>query len=198
MATPLSATGRIVLPYTVDGQVHQWHAYVRNPTVTGSTYNINTRTTDSNDLDWLAAADGMAATLSKFVSSATAFGSALLQLRSGSVFNTVAAKTVTNGSAVSGYNKASQLSIVMRDTLFRKVKVILLEGIFSPPFHAPGYPTGDTGVDGLVKEFTSAHTVTAAPYIWLVGRGNGYLNTSPVLGVTIALNRKVRRNRGLA
>jgi hypothetical protein len=83
--------------------------------------------------------------------------------------------------------------------LFHKVKIVAMEPVYGAPVHYPSFGSMPNDVSkAFVKQFTPSHTVTNAPYDWVVGRGDQYLNASPFVGFTTALNRKTRRRRGLA
>lgn len=199
MTTALSATGRITIPITVIGFTHKLRVYCRNPTVAGATFNINSRATDSNDTDWEAAAHDLQQTVSYLYQAGTTYGDAILEHYSGGVWSVLATKTESITDHGSGTNSiGNQITMVLRDLLFHKVKVVILEGFSATLFHYSSYPSiGAGAVQNFVKEFTSNKTLTNAPYNWMVGRGNQYLNTSPFVGLTGTSNRRVRRRRGL-
>lgn len=197
MATPLSALGRIVFPYTISGLTHVFHAYVRNPQVTGGQWKINTRATDANDLNWEDAADALEATLANNMPTGATAGTAILQTRTGSLWLPQSFHTVPTWSPGASSKPAVQVTIVLRDINFKKIKVVVLEGIEPAPEHETSPAGGTTNLQNLVKQFLSTFTVTNAPYNWMVGRGNQYINTAGFVGTTITLNRKVRRARGL-
>lgn len=198
MATPLIPTARIRFPTVEGGLTHVSHFYVRNATAVGSTWNINTRATDANDLDWVNAAQGLADALSYAYGTARTAGAVSLEQLSGGVWVPLAFTTVTLTNKVGGGLDAEQITMTFRDKTNKKVKVIILEGNQAPPQHLVDPAAGDANFDNLIKQFMSTFTVTNAPYNWLVGRNNQYLATSPFVAATVTLNRKVRRARGLA
>ncbi len=197
MSTPLSALGRIVQPYTIDGLTHLVHAYVRNPQVSAGQWKINTRSTDANDLNWEDAADALAESLSYLMALATTPGTAELQTYASGIWTVRSTHSVALTHKAGTYIKSSQATMVLRDINFKKVKVVLIEGIPQPPSHFTTAATGFTDFDNYMKQWLSNFTVTNAPYSWQVGRGNQYLNTSGFVGFTTSLNRKIRRARGL-
>jgi len=200
MATTLAALGRITISYQVDSTfTHKLRAYVRNPQLVGSNWMINSRTTDSNDLDWTFAADGLMETMTYLLTLAALFGAALLETRSGSVWQPRATFTFTRTHHGSGtLQPAAQYTLTLRDTLFRKVKVILLDDIYPGLAKSTDPDAGIAASDNFNLQFRSGATVTAPPYSWMVGRGNTYLAVSPVVSWVAATNRKMRRARGLA
>lgn len=200
MSTPLSATGRIVIPYTVSNLLHQAHFYVRNPTLVGSVYQINSRATDANDTLWTDAADGLVESMSYLLpATVTAFSDAVLQIISGTIWNPVSTFTPTATLHLSGsYHPGEQGTLVLRDVNFKKVKVVMMEGNQTIPWHWVDLASMTTEAANFAKQFTSSYTVSHAPYLWMVGRGDQYLRTSSLVGFTIALNRKIRRARGIA
>lgn len=199
MATTLGAVGRIVIPYTFSGISHALRVYVRNPQVVGGTYNINSRTLDENDEDWTLCADDLATAFSYVAGTDWVFGQARLELRDGLLWSIGALHTLSmTNHAVSSAPYATQFTLVLRDILFRKVKVVALETV-------PLWLNHDVSWAGMVnanekafaREFLSNHVLTHAPYIWMVGRGNQYLNLTGFVGATASVNRRIRRRRGL-
>lgn len=198
MAQTLLATGRITLPITVDGLLHKLRVYVKNPTASGGSYNINSRTSDLNDQLWTTAAEDLASSISYGQGvTAVSVGDAYLESRSGLIWTTLAFHTCGLNNALGTYAPGTQQTMVFRDTAGYKVKIIALEGNLNAPYHNGSYSSLTSTQLALIKQFTAAYTLTNAPYLWMVSRGNRYLNSASYVGLTIALNRKVRRRRGL-
>ena len=197
MATPLSALGRITQPYTINGITHKARVYVRNPQLVGSVWMINSRTTDANDVVWTDAALAWAQSIGSVTPTAGTFGTALLETRSGSVWTTVDTYTPTVTTQTGSTNVAGQITLVLRDVLFHKVKVVVMEGNETYPQHLVSPTGGDSTFDGFINEYLPTFAGTTPLYKWLVGRGNQYLSTAPFVGATVTLNRKIRRRRGL-
>jgi len=200
MATTLVATGRIIIPYQVDSVfTHRIYAYVRNPQLVGAVYNVNSRTTDANDTQWDWAASGLAETISYMLPIGSTFGTMILQLRSGSVWTPVASFTFAGTNHAAGTLwPASQFTLSLRDTLFRRVKVVLLDANYGSLAKSTDPTAGPAQADNFMAQFTSAGAVGSKPYAWMVGRGNTYLAASPIISWVSATNRKMRRARGLA
>lgn len=199
MSTPLAAGGRITLPYVVSGFTHKLRVFVRNPQAVGGSYNINSRPVDANDIVWTDALNDLATALSWAMPAGFSYVDGTLEKYTGGVYTPLATATPTFTNHAAGtVQQGWQLTWVARDINLKKVKLVVLEGNASTFAH---YVTLAAAValnaSSFIKEFTSAHLLTNAPYTWAVGRGNQYLNTSPFVGLTICGNRRVRRRRGL-
>jgi len=199
MATTLAALGRITISYQVDTVfTHKLRAYVRNPQLVGSAWLINSRTTDANDTPWETAANGLAETLSYLLGTGATFGAALLETRSGSVWQPRSTVAITATNHASGTLwPASQFTLVLRDNVFRKVKVVVLDANYGSLAHSTDPLAGPAVSDNFNTQFTASASVTGNPYAWMVGRGNAFLAVSPIVSWTSATNRKMRRARGL-
>lgn len=196
MSTPLSATGRILVPYTIDGFSHVAHAYVKNPQLVGAVYNVNSRATDANDLLWENAAQGFVDALGAIGPTGMSFGTCILQKLISTLWTPLA--TYSPGFSVTGGTSrpGSQVTLTLRDVNFKKVKVIFLDSIELPPQKVITPTGGDAGMDALVGSFLSTGAATYAPYKWIVGRGNAYLNTSPFVKVSVRYNETILRAHG--
>jgi hypothetical protein len=200
MTTPLAATGRIYVPYTIDGLAHHLFAYVRNPQLVGGVYQINSRTTDANDTTFAHAADGLIEAMTYLHSTSVAYGDAVLQLLVSGVWNPVASHTFAGTSHLTGtgYIQGLQSTLTLRDVDFNKVRVIVMEANFGGASKSVTTSFYGDARDTFIKQWTSVYTLTYAPYLWQVGRGNHYLQTSPLVSYIQAFNRKLRRARGIA
>jgi hypothetical protein len=197
MSTALLATGRITQPYTIGGVTHKARAYVRGLTLGGGIWRVNSRTLDENDIVWSDAANQFANNIGNLCDASTVFGAALLEQIVDGVWVTQDVFTVTVTTKTGTYKPATQVTMVLRDINFKKVKVVVMEGTEAAPQHINGPTDGGTQMDLFTHEFGSTHTNANASYVWMVGRGNQYLATSPFVGLTVTLNRKIRRRRGL-
>ncbi len=198
MSTPLTATWRIVQPYTIQSQTHRSVVYVRNAELSGGVYKIHTRATDALDLDWALADNALVESMSYQTPTGAAFADAVLQQLSGIVWVPIATHTPSFTDHSSGsYTPGSQSTLVLRDTLFRKVRHLVMEGNQAAPWHAVTLASMTTSEANYCKQFTSSFSLTNAPYNWMVGRGNTYLSTASLVGHTMSLNKKLRRRRGL-
>lgn len=199
MAQPQLATAKIVQKYTIAGLTHRAVANVRNLQLVGAAYQINSRTTDANDTLWVDAANGYRECLSYWMPLSTTWSDAeLWEKVSGAwVLRATYAPISTDHKAGTAQNGV-QTTMVLRDTLFYKLKVVLLNGPQVEPTHyTSAASVAPTAANNFAKQWTSAYTVAMAPYIWQVSDSDHYLNTSPFVGFTIAQNRKLRRRQGL-
>jgi hypothetical protein len=189
--------GRIVVPVTIDGLTHVSRYLCRNPQVSGGTYNINSRALDANDIDWVAALARVTLALSNVMPTGAVWGSAHLEKFDGSVWTALAFHTPTDATTGTGYSKATQMTAVFRDTTDKKLKLVWIEMTKPAPQHFVSATAGDGDEDGLLAPFVAGGGNASDPYNWMVSHRDTYLNTSPFVGFTISLNRRVRRRRGL-
>ena len=198
MAQELLATARIVFPIETSSNIHKIVAYVRGLTPVGGSWNVNTRTLDENDLPWDDAAQGFWDAYSYLLATAVVAPTAQLEEIDNGVWIPLANAALTGGNDSGDIVQASQLTATFRDTAFKKMKVVFLEGSFVPPFASSIVTAFGGGVTNGLKQWTSSHTVTNPPYTWQVSRGNRYLATSPFVRGVATYNRRLRRDRGLA
>lgn len=194
MSTILTASWRISVPYTVTGQNHKVHAYARIATTTPS-FALRHRDLSTN-LDWEDCADQFVRYFADgFLSSAATFGTVLLEQLSGGLWlpqATHAVSSTQTGTTV----PASQVTCVLRDTAFKKIRLVALDTKYQPPLKWANMPTA-TVIDDNLVEWTSDYTDTASPFLWQVGRSNNFLQADPVAGISVDLNDKLRRARGI-
>lgn len=200
MTTTLVAAGRLKIAYTPGaGFTHLMHCYIRNVQLVGAVYVANSRATDANDSPVSDIVTAFIETFSYLWPLGTTVADTLLELRTGSVWNPAASYTFTGTNhAIGALWPASQLTVVLRDTMFRKVKVEILDTNQNALQHDATLTGGSAQMDSLLQQCSSGATLPGAPYSCLVGRGNTFLNTNPLVSWTIAHNRKLRRARGLA
>lgn len=197
MATSLSATGRITIAYVYSGFTHKCRGFVRGLAPVGGSYNINSRTLDANDIVWTDAASALAGAMSNILTTSHTYAGATLEQWDGTVWVPRAVSSPTPGLSAGTVYPATQVTVVLRDLNLKKVKIVVMETNEISPQHFVAGTAGDTNFDNFLAPFLSS-TATAAPFNWLVGRGNQYLNVAPFVGATVTLNRKLRRRRGLA
>jgi len=198
MTPPLVAASRIVLPININGLVHKLRVYARNATLVGTDWMINTRETDANDLAWADAVADLAAAVSFLLPTTASANAAILEKRTGDLWNPVDFVVVPLPNKGGTSVAASQITLVMRDTTFYKVKVVVMEGIIDGPGRYPSFDTLTGALLNMASEWDDTHTLDNAPWRWQVGRDNEYLLDNPFVGLTITFNRKMRRARGLA
>lgn len=197
MAQPFTATWRITWPYLVAGVAHKLRQYVNSDgSVVAGVIQIFDR--NLTPFNWTAAAQQMVDQLSNnMLDQSTSYGAALLENRTGSLWNLMATATVSPSGSLAGVKSATQYTIVLRDSLFNKMKVILLDAAWPAPAHYT-VPTG--GADAHERSFMAALAAAGSniPFDFIVSRSGHYVAASGgFVGSTIALNRKVRRRRGL-
>lgn len=201
MATPLAATGRITIPYTIAGFVHKFRIFVRGLAPVGGSFNHNSRALDENDQVWTDSADALATTLSYVTGAALCFGDAVLEQQSGGIWTALATHTPSYVDHTPGAGTlGKQITLVLRDITLKKVKFVVLDAPGPELYHSASQTAiaaTEAYWGNFVKQFMSIFSVTHAPYNWAVGRGNQYLNTSPLVGFTLTSNRRLRRRRGL-
>lgn len=197
MSQTLISTARMQLSYTIAGLQHKLNLYVKNATPSGGTYDIDVRPSVGGVITFDHAADGIADVLEELMPSGATLDSVALQLLTGSIWNSVYFANPSMTPSANTYVKAQQVTLVLRDTSFFKVKVITLEQTFPLPVHYSSYAALGGDTLNYVKEFTGNNTVTYPPFNWVVSRGERFLADGPFVGLTTDLNDKVRRARGL-
>lgn len=194
MSTVLVASWRITIPYTVTGQNHKVHAYARIATTTPS-FGLRHRDL-TTVIPWTDAADQFNRYFGDaFLPAAATWGTVLLEQLVGSLWQPQATHSVT-GTQTGTTIPASQVTVVLRDTTFKKIRLVALDTKYQPPIRWANLPTG-TVIDNNLVEWTGAYTDTASPFLWQVGRSNNFLQADPIAGISVDLNDKLRRARGL-
>jgi hypothetical protein len=186
-----------MMPYTIDGVDHRMHEFTGNATIGGATYSLPNR--GGGTLNWEDAANHYASVVSYLLATATTPGTAELQeLVSGS-WLTRSTHAVTFPNSASSYVKASQVTMVMKDTANNLMKTVILEGAPDVPRHWNSYAALPAGpFQNFAKDFTENFVVSSAPYNWLKSGQGLFARVSPVVGLTTTFNRRMRRKRGLA
>lgn len=197
MATALAATARIVTNYEVSGILHTHHAYIRGLTLVGGVWMHNSRALDNNDQVWTDSAQAIASTIGAVMVSAVVFGTSILQKLISGVWQPEDVSTPTVSPSGGALAPASQITVTLRDKLFHKVKITVMEANQLPPQHWIDPLGGAANLDTFIAQFLPTFTVSNAPYGWLVGRGNQYLADNPFVAATLTYNKKMRRRRGL-
>lgn len=197
MATPLSATGRVTVPYTENGKTHKLRVYcsIANPTGPAP-YLLDFR--DATSGDWQVKVASLQAKLAATMAAGASFGNPLLEYRTGilwSLLDSFPSATYTFPS--DAYNPAVQVTAVLRDTLNKKTRFEMMEGRYAAPFHSIGSVGAPTAWANLASALSSAGGDPDDPYMWIKSRGDNYLASASVVGITGTLNKKLRRARGL-
>lgn len=198
MASPLLATHRATVEYIVAGQRHTYHAYCQLAPVLLGVYSVF-------DRDGIAtiAFDTLAQTLWDIIRIGynNAMGPPTVhldELVSGVWVPIHFTTVVGGGSAADPTQFASQLTVVLRDRLFRKLRVEWME----MKFGYAGHTNIATGLGAQIQSIVEAYTtgtLATGPYRWQVSRSNQYIaDSGPLAGVTEGYNNRIRRDRGLA
>lgn len=202
MSTPLVATWRIALTYTVSGLTHKLHLYVKM-TSTVSPYTVRladaSSISDANAIESLA--NSLNGCLGNFGSASLVTTGELQQLVSGAWLpRTTISNPVT--SALNGNSPATgyQYTGIFRGVGPKKVKVVVIE----PSVGVLSHSSVIANTPGTVQNLNYAWNnpispATEAPITFIVGRDNNYLaDPGTFQAGTITSNRRVRRRRGLA
>jgi hypothetical protein len=199
MSTPLVSSRRITLTYVVLGLSHKHRHYAVNADSGGIRQVLHRDGTTV--ISWTDAAQALWDAIRQVLDNTVPAATALLEDRSGTLWLPTASATLSNAGQVSGVvNIASQITTVLRDTTFKKIRSIVLE-------HDEGYvghsATGHT-ISSAVTSMVSALDGTVVspaetPFNWIVGRSENYiLSSGAVAGVTLDSNDRIRRSRGVA
>lgn len=200
MSVALAATARIAIAYVVDGLHHVIHHYCAYNLVLGVPQLVD-RDGITTILWTLAAGDLWSVAKGMFTAaSVPSVPTATLESRSGALWNPVAVTSLVGiGTHGGTYNKASELTFVLRDTLFKKVRVNWLEGAFGYVGHSATGTGIEASVDGMANMYNGANAGANDPYRWVKSRGDRFLApTGVIAGGTLDLNDKLKRARGLA
>jgi hypothetical protein len=194
MSTPLSASYRLEFPYTSAGRPHKIRAYARIATLTPS---ITLEARDgATEIDWTLAAAQFADAMSEVMPSGSTFGTVTLQHKTGLVWVPIATTAVSQSVAGTAM-PATQVTMVLRTTTFKKIRWTMLDTNQAAPAHASGVP-GSGVIHGTAAFFyNTGSNDPSDPYFWQVGRDNQYLADASFVGWTVDLNDKVRRAAGL-
>jgi hypothetical protein len=185
------------MPYVVDGLTHRSHEFTKPAVVGGASYQIPVQGGGAN-INWEDAVDVYAAFLSFIMATATTPGVATLEQKVSGSWLVKSSHTPAFSNAAGTYIKATQLTIAMKDTGNNIMKTIQLEGPFDLPRHWASFSAVPSGaIKDALTGFDSTNTGATNPYKWMVSGQELHLRSSPIVGVTTTLNRRVRRSRGL-
>ena len=196
MSTPLVPNWRVTIPYTVSGRTHKMRFYTGDAVLDSGTYKIPDRTAVS--FDWSLGLTSVIGNMANIMSGGDSVGQPSLEELVGGIWQTRAVTAAPTFSPTGAPVLSSQMTLVLRDTNFKQIKVVVLDTGLQPPAHAVSLAGVDTAGAFFVTEFMPTHGDAHSPYTWIVGRSGAYLSTAPFIGYTLALNRRIRRVRGLA
>lgn len=196
MSQPLIATDRIRLTYIIDGLPHECRHYVHVQDSAGVDSTLAHRGGGSGVL-WTDDVQFLWDVWRSIVHSGTTSADVLLEHYDSGAWFPTAGYTATGAGSQSVYNKASQITMVLRDQFFNKVRVTWLEA-------NQGYAGHDVDGSGLTTALHNINlayttsTDTNAPYNWIRSRSDILVaNTGGAVGVTLDRNYKLKRDRGL-
>lgn len=198
MTPPLVATGRVVFPYVIDGVNHKLRMYVKNPTLVGSTWQINSRTLDENDTDWKGFVNTFVTVWAEYAPSDSSGGTWTLEKRDGPVWTVVdtylPSYTVTGTAHLAG----TQLTVTLRDKLNYHFKFVVMEGTQPANIKSVAPTGGNGGLDALIGMFLPTYVTGVPPYAVVVSRLNQFMSTAPFVSFAVHYNKKMLKRRGLA
>lgn len=198
MTGPSIGVGRITIPYTVSALNHVCRMYVSQPTFSGGVWNIDKRASVGGTADWSLAAIDFAEAISNCLATGVTVGLATLEEYSSTGWLLRSAAAVTLPNLSGNTNVAAQLTLTLRDANFSRPKIVLMEHNQIAPFKSTSATGGAGGEDAMIAEFTAAHTLTDAPWIYMRNQHEIELHAGAFISFTTTYNRKLRRARGLA
>ena len=199
MAQPFIATNRIHWQYIIGGLTHDAHLFCKG--VGGALGSRTLTYRDASVVPVQTAVNVLAAAWSQLMPTGYSFGDFRLENKVGVAWVLLETFTPTFTDASSGSSAvASQATLVLRDTHPYPIKVVVLEGNVNPPSHFVSEPAiTPSQLRNFVDLFTHFGVNPNRPFEWVVSRDENYISPSgDLVGVTMTLNRRVRRDRGLA
>jgi len=199
MAQPLLATSKLTFEYVVQGVLHKYDAYMAYNDVLGQHQMVDRD--GITTILWTVGAQTLWNAARQFWTAGDVLTPATLKLfkYAAPVWNLIDTAALTGiGSGGGPISLASQVTYVLRDTAFKFVRAIWLECNQGYVGHSPN-GSGISGVlTGLSDEYTGVNPTVSAPYRWQKSRGDRFLAaTNAVAGLTLDLNDKLKRRRGL-
>jgi hypothetical protein len=198
VATPLTALFRITLTYVVAGLSHKVRAYVRPVAVGAQPWVLNDRTNTPMIITWRDVALGWWLHIfAPVMTSSVPGASAVLEQFVAGLWQPIDFYSVVQvGLDPAPPTLAEEATYVIRDTAFKKIRVILLETTQGYLGHS-NTGMGVTGSFDVVTPYLNGATpVATSPWNWQVSRGNRYfLAAGAIAGLTLDQNRKLKRAR---
>lgn len=198
MSGPSLGIGRITIPYTVNGLTHVSRMYVSNPSLAGSTWEIDVRPSVGGTIDWADAAEALANCMSSALATGTTPGTALLEEWSSTGWLLRDTATVTFPNLSGSTNPAMQITLTFRDSNFTRPKQVLMEGNQVAPVKYTSPTAGPGGLDGYISEFLNTGTTVNRPWFVMTNQHGFFLQESPFISARLTFNHKLERARGLA
>lgn len=198
MSGPSLGIGRITVPYTVSGLTHVLRMYVANPTLAGSTWEIDVRPSVGGTIDWADAAESLANAMSSALATGVTPGTAVLEEYSSTGWLPRATAAVTFPNLSGNVNLAAQMTVTLRDSNFTRPKIVLMEHNQPAPTKFTSPTGGSGGADAFIAEFLNTGSTANRPWFVMTNQHGFFLQESPFVSFTTTYNRKLRRARGLA
>lgn len=199
--TALVATHRITVSYADASQVHVIRAYCKPANMSATPPTIHHRN-GSTTFSWVLAAQHLFSMIANILDNDFSPGGALLEenVVGTDTWTVVDTASLTGTGALgSGTLPASQYTLVVRDTEFRKIRVVVLDTAKHYTGHSASGLGIDTDTDTVANEYNGANASDDdSPYNWQVSRKNLFVKAvGAVAGGTYDLNDRVKRDRGL-
>jgi hypothetical protein len=195
--TPLTATHRLNFQYSVLGFTHTVKLYCkRQDPLIGGPALLNR---DGTLTDVVDAAQGFWDDIRGNYSDSVAAPGCLFEERSGSLWLPITGVTVAGaGGSSTPPSPASQFTMLIRDTAFKKMRLTLMEMRHGYVGHSPSGLGIYTDLDVIANSYNGVGFGPHDPYMWQKSRGDNYILASgAIAGSTLDLNDKLKRRRGL-
>jgi hypothetical protein len=172
--------------------------YVTQPSLAGSTWEIDVRPSVGGTIDWADAAESLANCMSSALPTGATPGKAVLEEYSVTGWLARATAAVTFPNLSGSANLAMQITLTLRDSNFTRPKQVLMEGNQVAPAKFTSPTGGAGGLDAYIAEFLNTGSTANRPWFVMTNQHGFFLQESPFISVTLTFNRKLRRARGLA
>jgi hypothetical protein len=197
LSTPLTATHRFSFTYAVDGLQHVAIAYCKrqDPLIGG----MGVANRDGSSLTSIGdAAQGYWDLMKQQMLGSVPVPTVLFEERSGLLWFPLAGVAVTGAAGAGANFHASQYTLVVRDTSFKKLRITWMEGALGYVGHSPSGLGLGAGADNIANGYNGVGFGAHDPYVWQKSRGDRYiLAAGAIAGATLDLNDKLKRRRGL-
>jgi hypothetical protein len=200
MSVPLTATARIEFKYVIAGMTHRLNTYMAYNDVIGQHQMVDRD--GITTVLWTVGAQKLwdAIRTAYVAASLTAPAQISLFQRAGTLWNLIDVATLTGiGSGSGTQTLASQFTLVVRDTAFKKMRFVLLELSQGYAGHDP-LGMGISGIGNTITQCINGVNGNANDaYRWMKSRGDRFIAaTGAIAGGTLDMNDKLKRARGLA
>lgn len=192
--TPITATHKLALRINVGGLIHVQNLFV-DAVASGDSTGFDLVCQASANLALSAAIAMWIAVVQPFYYSSITGAGWTLYAWSDPNYVPVSAGTLAfTGSAGSAYVPANEITLFFRDSLQRAAKITFLETSFQTPYKNTDPSALSGAAAALVGSFIGNTAADLGSFV--KSRGDG--NPDRYISLVSALNRRVRRRRGLA